>query len=469
MKSKDEKVRIYQLYFLPEQVQHLNPLFTPYDNTANLEPNQREYPLIRECFNLVKSTDIDLWGTVPWNYKFKFSSGAMIPDEYFLDHIHNNPVYDVYFFNPFTNHVPIVYNVWEQGQWCHPHMITIMEHIFPIMGIDVSILYQPQCNRSIFWGSMCVANNNFWQGYFEFVEKYIAAVDKLPDNIKALHDHSAAYRTTGINYFSFIQERLMSTYVSLNLDKFKVLPFHINEHSLSDELVTLNNLKKQAIINNDHALITQWTEQRISQKCSVYQNDDIDWAKIWNKRFGNSAYEFAPIAHQINNKIGYSNNGLTKYLRNNIESGSSLLDLGCGPRFYSNPLLDKCKEVLCIDAWQEVNPDIVADLENVNLLDIVDHKYDYILMIDFIEHLDKEAGLRLLEQAKQVVNKKIFLLTPLPSIWTSNHENVENENLWCHNNEYDLHKSSWTHADFVGWQEIKLPNLQQFYVGCYQT
>jgi hypothetical protein len=90
-------------------------------------------------------------------------------------------------------------------------------------------------------------------------------------------------------------------------------------------------------------------------------------------------------------------------------------------------------------------------------------------MIDFIEHLDKDAGVRLLEDCKKIVNKKIFLLTPLPEIWTDNIHNIENERIWSHGNQFDIHKSSWTHSDFEGWTEVKLPSLEKYYVGYYEA
>ena len=34
---------IFQLFYKPEQVQHLDPAFTPYDNTTDPKPELREW------------------------------------------------------------------------------------------------------------------------------------------------------------------------------------------------------------------------------------------------------------------------------------------------------------------------------------------------------------------------------------------------------------------------------------------
>lgn len=174
------------------------------------------------------------------------------------------------------------------------------------------------------------------------------------------------------------------------------------------------------------------------------------------------------MAVLIKGKKAFVNKNLRNYLLSMIEVDTSLLDLGCGPKLYSSPFKGRCKEILTIDAWDWVEPDIVADLENSSVLEIVNEKkFDYILMIDFIEHLDKNKGKKLIDDCKKICNKKIFLLTPLSEIWTDNHENVENEKYWCYGNKYDLHKSIWNHEDFDDWVKVDLPGFEKYYVGYY--
>jgi cyclopropane fatty-acyl-phospholipid synthase-like methyltransferase len=174
------------------------------------------------------------------------------------------------------------------------------------------------------------------------------------------------------------------------------------------------------------------------------------------------------MKHNINGKLAYSNNELLEYLKVTIEPGSSLLDLGCGPKLYSDPFKNICKKITTIDAWESVEPDIVADLETVDLISVLKgENFDYVLMIDFIEHLNKQAGLQLIENVKTITNKKIILLTPLEEIWDDNHKNVNDPSLWCYGNKFDLHKSLWHITDFSDWEQLNLKKLNNYFVGTF--
>lgn len=173
------------------------------------------------------------------------------------------------------------------------------------------------------------------------------------------------------------------------------------------------------------------------------------------------------MKHTVKGRRASTNDALVDHLRSTIQPGTSLLDLGCGPKLYSNALRDLCDPVLTVDAWSWVEPDIVANLETTPLHEITDQTWDYVLMLDFIEHLERQAGLALIEQVKAQTRRGIFLLTPMEEIWTDNHEHVDDPRLWSHGNTYDLHKSLWRPEDFAGWQRIALPRLQNYFVGFY--
>lgn len=175
------------------------------------------------------------------------------------------------------------------------------------------------------------------------------------------------------------------------------------------------------------------------------------------------------MKHKIKGKRAFSNDHLVAYLKQKVSSGSTLLDLGCGPKLYSDPLREQCSRIVTVDAWDWVEPDIVADLETTPLKDIIPDSFDFILMLDFIEHLDKAAGLRLIQQAKAQCNQCIILLTPMEELWTENHENVDNPELWCHGNSYDLHKSLWQPEDFAEFERFSLPGFEGYYMGCYHA
>lgn len=172
--------------------------------------------------------------------------------------------------------------------------------------------------------------------------------------------------------------------------------------------------------------------------------------------------------HQFKGKKAVPNRNLKNYLIDNIQPHTTLLDIGCGPKLYSSPFNNICSKILTIDAWAYVDPDILADLEKSNIQELVNNeKFDYILILDFIEHLSKSAGKKLIEDCKKICNKKIFLLTPLEEIWTDNHENAEDENSWSFGNSYNLHKSIWGPLDFQDWERATIPDFESYYVGSY--
>lgn len=166
---------------------------------------------------------------------------------------------------------------------------------------------------------------------------------------------------------------------------------------------------------------------------------------------------------------------LQNHIRKTITKGDSMLDIGCGPaNFSKRPYGGLCGRILTLDAWAKVKPDIVADLEKESLIDIVKgERFDHIMMMDFIEHVEKDVGARLISEAQELCNKRIWMYTPLEVIWDDNSHNVEDPKMWSYGNEYDYHKSMWEVADFPedqGWtRQIPIPRCENYFFGFWQA
>lgn len=146
-----------------------------------------------------------------------------------------------------------------------------------------------------------------------------------------------------------------------------------------------------------------------------------------------------------------------------VGKSDEVLDIGCGDKRRSSDLM--CKRVVTLDAWEKTQPDILLDLETSDI-PFQEQSFDIVLLIDFIEHLEKNRGYVILDQAKQIARKVVILLTPL--WWQDNAINVNNPDLWCYHNKYDYHKSLWELSDFVGWRRITdLVGLNNYFVGVY--
>lgn len=139
---------------------------------------------------------------------------------------------------------------------------------------------------------------------------------------------------------------------------------------------------------------------------------------------------------------------LDKVVYDNVEPGDSVLDIGCGDKGRTR-LLTRNNQITSIDAWEKVNPDLLIDLEQEEKLPYPDNSFDVVLMLDFIEHLSKDAGIPIIKEAQRVCRKKLILFTP--AFWTDNKECVEDPNMWSYGNQYDLHKSFWSVEDFKDW------------------
>lgn len=155
---------------------------------------------------------------------------------------------------------------------------------------------------------------------------------------------------------------------------------------------------------------------------------------------------------------------LDQFLQTQITSNDIVLDIGSGNKQHQK---FKCDKIISIDAWDKVEPDIIIDL-NENRIPFEDKSIDVILMIDFIEHIEKQQGINRIKESKCIARKKIILLTPL--WWDDNKTNTDNHNLWCYNNPFNYHKSLWTLDDFTGWErKVDIDGLENYFFGVYNV
>ncbi len=137
-------------------------------------------------------------------------------------------------------------------------------------------------------------------------------------------------------------------------------------------------------------------------------------------------------------------------ITNLIPKDSTVLDLacGCGNPFKSLkfPLLvgvDIFKKKFYMPEYDLV---IFYDVRKITDL-FLEKSFDVVIAIDAIEHLEKEEGFKLIEDAEKLARKKVIFFSPL--IWSKNKAAVENPNYWSYGNPYNYHKSSWNSNDFT--------------------
>lgn len=95
---------------------------------------------------------------------------------------------------------------------------------------------------------------------------------------------------------------------------------------------------------------------------------------------------------------------------------------------YQNPIHEYIYDKIYYDTVENVLPAL--------------HRYDVILLIDVLEHFEKEEGRALLQVLLPHANKAILISTPV------NPDHQEEYN----GNTYEAHKSRWTILDFAGYR-----------------
>lgn len=122
----------------------------------------------------------------------------------------------------------------------------------------------------------------------------------------------------------------------------------------------------------------------------------------------------------------------------------TVLDLGCGA--YSP--VRECSHLITVgvDIWDECLEEtkrrgihdnyIKAD---VRYLHFEPKSFDAVLLLELVEHLDKEDGERLIKSAELWARKKLIVSTPNGFLWEDAFDG----------NPYQVHKSGWTVEDFL--------------------
>lgn len=134
-----------------------------------------------------------------------------------------------------------------------------------------------------------------------------------------------------------------------------------------------------------------------------------------------------------------------------------VLDIGCGimPQQLIRPLVHICCdpfsqyiEYLKNKVKNEFDRQYViinADWKEV-VEKIPDKTIDSVFLIDVVEHLEKEEGLRLLNMTGRIARKQIVIFTPLGFL---PQEHVDGKDAWgLDGGAWQEHKSSWLPEDF---------------------
>jgi len=153
---------------------------------------------------------------------------------------------------------------------------------------------------------------------------------------------------------------------------------------------------------------------------------------------------------------------LISVVKDKIRPAKIILDIGSGIRpqeFQKNALqicvdpfnqyVQKLREKIIIQNRQADFIVLQSDWEQI-VKSLPPKSIDNIYLLDVIEHLDKNRGLRLIKQTEKIAKNQIIIFTPLGFLL----QNPEKKDAWgLDGGKYQEHKSGWEPDDFdSNWQ-----------------
>ncbi|MDP3702375.1 MAG: hypothetical protein Q8R72_15870 [Hylemonella sp.] len=276
-KPVQDKLRLFQIYYRPEQRQLLDPAFEPYNNEGDNSP-LLEFNVFRKLMNSELVQGAELWGALSWKFKEKTGlSGTQLRGV-----IEKNPGHDVYYCNPFPELEGLYHNLWLQGETSHPNFLILCRDFFKAAGLDVNALEELQPSSHFAASNYFVATPAFWQRYLAFIDSTVATAEKnMSDTAKAMVYSSAADKRglhAGASYLPFIVERLFGYFLARHTHGLKVYKYSLlsNQPTENVHLKLLGQMKDAAVKSKSLWLATCWINYRNLYFSQVF---GADWCK----------------------------------------------------------------------------------------------------------------------------------------------------------------------------------------------
>lgn len=273
----NDKVRIFQIYYRPEQRQYLDPAFEPYNNEGDDSP-LLEFNVFRKLSQSRLVKRAELWGALSW----KFGRKTGLTGEQLRQTIAANPGYDVYYCNPFPEMEGLYHNFWLQGETSHPNFLLLSREFFAAAGLDEGLITELVPSQRFAASNYFVATPRFWAGYLQFVEDAIVKAEAgMSSTARAMMYSSAADRKglhAGASYLPFIIERLFDVYLHRSPGKYRQfkITLEFKEARLNVHARLLRQMKDVALHSKSLWLASCWVNYR---NLYLSQNYGNEWCR----------------------------------------------------------------------------------------------------------------------------------------------------------------------------------------------
>jgi len=147
-------------------------------------------------------------------------------------------------------------------------------------------------------------------------------------------------------------------------------------------------------------------------------------------------------------------NDVSSKILGKLKPTQRILDIGCGIR--PCPVFP-CETHICIDphdeyidwlkTWTPGDREVQIIQGTADLMAGVDPSGTTLLMLDVIEHMEKEKGFEILSMAEKFEQAAIF--TPLGFMKQEHPNGIDNWGM--HGGYWQTHRSGWEPKDFENW------------------
>jgi hypothetical protein len=149
----------------------------------------------------------------------------------------------------------------------------------------------------------------------------------------------------------------------------------------------------------------------------------------------------------------------------NTPGSESILDVGCGVRPFA---LRRWQTHICLEPFEPYVDELVHRSRFVPGLVAIrgeapgdlgrfpSASVDVVMLADVIEHMERNAGLETLREAKRIARHRVHVFTP--DGFMPQHLGADDDDEWGYvGNELQEHHSGWTIEDFPDWTVVRCP------------
>lgn len=263
-------MKIFQAYIGEAQRAFVSAQATAFDAADNTAAGTREYDLFRKIYlDPGIDTDSEPWGLVSWKFDHKSPVSLETFRAFAAQSFANGA--DCVFINPMIGNEAVYANVWEQGIHCaHTGIEQVAYFLSEQMNLPVAGVSGVE---SFAFCNYFIANNRFWQRYFDYVGRALALLDEEAargSEIGMIYSGSGQYeRDESASMRIFVIERLFSAFLMQQQDLYiahyaptagdYTRKFGCN---MGDMLHHFSRMKQHAIKTDDVAVFRSWDMQR---------------------------------------------------------------------------------------------------------------------------------------------------------------------------------------------------------------